>query len=194
MCINYHVLNKITIKNNYFLPCIDNLLDQLNGVKYFNWTDFKLGSRLWWLPCVRHNTIHTFGCKCTLVSCQYKVNLGQPRINLSQRDFWATRGRFMGDQNWAHFGCHKAYGDGKILIVASLTMKIFQSSQAWWLKIFSRQACGDWNAFTTNHATTEKNLITTQLAMNVFGHQATTKSILSPFMWQLKTNSVPTCF
>jgi hypothetical protein len=37
----------------------------------------------------------------------------------------------MGDQNWAHFGCHKAYGNGKILIVASLTMKIFQSLQAW---------------------------------------------------------------
>ncbi len=34
MCIDYHALNKITIKNNYHMPCIDNLLDWLNGGKY----------------------------------------------------------------------------------------------------------------------------------------------------------------
>jgi hypothetical protein len=41
MSIDYHALNKITIKNNYVLPCIDNLLNQLNGAKYFNWIDLK---------------------------------------------------------------------------------------------------------------------------------------------------------
>jgi hypothetical protein len=41
MCINYHALNKITIKNNYLLPYIDNVLNQLNGSKYFNQIDFK---------------------------------------------------------------------------------------------------------------------------------------------------------
>jgi hypothetical protein len=34
---------KITIKNNYHLPCIDDLLDSFNGVKYFSWIDLKLG-------------------------------------------------------------------------------------------------------------------------------------------------------
>jgi hypothetical protein len=43
MCIDYHALNKITIKNNYPLPHTNNLLDQFNGVKYFNIIDFKLG-------------------------------------------------------------------------------------------------------------------------------------------------------
>jgi hypothetical protein len=43
MCINYHVLNKISIKNNYPLPHTNNLLDRFNGVKYFNQIDFKLG-------------------------------------------------------------------------------------------------------------------------------------------------------
>ncbi len=43
MCIDYDALNKITIKNNYLLPHINNLLDQFNGVKYFNRIDFKLG-------------------------------------------------------------------------------------------------------------------------------------------------------
>ncbi len=44
MCIDYHALNKITIKNNYFLPHINNLLDWFNGaLKYFIQIDFKLG-------------------------------------------------------------------------------------------------------------------------------------------------------
>ncbi len=41
MCIDYHALNKITIKNNYFMPYIDDLLDRLNGAKYFNQIDLK---------------------------------------------------------------------------------------------------------------------------------------------------------
>jgi hypothetical protein len=41
MCIDYLALNKITIKNNYFMLHIDDLLDQLNGAKYFNQIDFK---------------------------------------------------------------------------------------------------------------------------------------------------------
>jgi hypothetical protein len=43
MCIDYHALNKIMIKNNYPLPHIDNLLYQFNGAKYFNRIDFKSG-------------------------------------------------------------------------------------------------------------------------------------------------------
>jgi hypothetical protein len=43
MCINYCALNKITIKNNYPLLHIDDLLDWFNGVQYFNQIDLKLG-------------------------------------------------------------------------------------------------------------------------------------------------------
>jgi hypothetical protein len=35
MCINYRSLNKITMKNRYPLPCIDDLLEQLKNVVYF---------------------------------------------------------------------------------------------------------------------------------------------------------------
>ncbi len=42
MCIDYRDLNKITIKNNYPMPYIDNLLDWLDGAKYFNQIDLKL--------------------------------------------------------------------------------------------------------------------------------------------------------
>jgi hypothetical protein len=41
MCIDYLALDKITVKNNYHLPCIDDLLDQFNGAKYFRRIDFK---------------------------------------------------------------------------------------------------------------------------------------------------------
>ncbi|GKB39828.1 putative reverse transcriptase domain-containing protein [Tanacetum coccineum] len=36
MCIDYHELNKLTIKNRYPLPRIDDLFDQLQGARYFS--------------------------------------------------------------------------------------------------------------------------------------------------------------
>jgi hypothetical protein len=38
MCIDYRALNKITIKNNYPLPRVDDLLDRLAGAKVFSRT------------------------------------------------------------------------------------------------------------------------------------------------------------
>jgi len=43
MCIDYRALNKVTIKNNYPLPRIDDLFDRLAGAKYFSRIDLKSG-------------------------------------------------------------------------------------------------------------------------------------------------------
>ena len=43
MCIDYRALNKVTIKNNYPLPQIDDLFDRLAGAKYFSGTNLKPG-------------------------------------------------------------------------------------------------------------------------------------------------------
>ena len=43
MCIDSLELNKITIKNRYLLPRIDDLFDQLQGANYFSKIDLWLG-------------------------------------------------------------------------------------------------------------------------------------------------------
>jgi hypothetical protein len=43
MCVDFCALKKIMVKNCYPLPCIDDLLDQLNNVVYFTKLDLRSG-------------------------------------------------------------------------------------------------------------------------------------------------------
>jgi hypothetical protein len=39
LCVDYHVLNEVTIKNKHLMPMIDDLLDQLRGACVFSSID-----------------------------------------------------------------------------------------------------------------------------------------------------------
>lgn len=43
LCINYRQLKKVTIKNKYPLPCIDDLFDQLKRALVFSKIDLRSG-------------------------------------------------------------------------------------------------------------------------------------------------------
>ena len=43
MCIDYRELNKLTVKNRYPLPRIDDLFDQLQGASWFSKIDLRSG-------------------------------------------------------------------------------------------------------------------------------------------------------
>ena len=43
LCIGYRQLNKMTIKNRYPLPCIDDLFDQLHGATVFSKIYLRFG-------------------------------------------------------------------------------------------------------------------------------------------------------
>ena len=43
LCVDYRQLNKVTIKNRYLLPRIDELMDQLVGACVFSKIDLRSG-------------------------------------------------------------------------------------------------------------------------------------------------------
>ena len=43
LCIDYRKLNKVTVKNKYPLPRIDDLFDQMRGTKVFSKIDLRYG-------------------------------------------------------------------------------------------------------------------------------------------------------
>src|SRR3954468_1195390 len=43
LCVDYRRLNAVTVKNKYLMPCIDDLFDQLRGLRCFLKIDLRTG-------------------------------------------------------------------------------------------------------------------------------------------------------
>ena len=41
LCMDYRQLNRVTIKNRYFLPRIDDLFEQMRGVRVYSKIDLR---------------------------------------------------------------------------------------------------------------------------------------------------------
>ena len=70
MCTNYKALNKVTIKNNYTLPQIDDLFDRLAGAKYFSHIDLK--SRYYQIP-IANEDVEKTACRRRYGSYEFLV-------------------------------------------------------------------------------------------------------------------------
>lgn len=55
LCTDYKMLNKVTIKNRYPLPRIDNLFDQMKGATVFSKFDLRSGYHQ---LCIKDEDIH----------------------------------------------------------------------------------------------------------------------------------------
>ncbi|WVZ89391.1 hypothetical protein U9M48_035806 [Paspalum notatum var. saurae] len=68
MCVDYRALNKVTVKNKYPLPRIDDLFDQLQGACVFSKIDPRSGyHRLKIRPSIfpRQPSLPSMGCLST---------------------------------------------------------------------------------------------------------------------------------
>jgi hypothetical protein len=54
MCVDYRSLNEVTIKNNYPLPRIEDLFDQMKGASVFSKIDLRSGCHQLKNPGVRN--------------------------------------------------------------------------------------------------------------------------------------------
>ena len=70
MCVDYHALNALTIKNKYPLSKIDELFDQLLGACYFIKIDLRLG---YYQVCIKTQDISKITFKIRFGHCEFLV-------------------------------------------------------------------------------------------------------------------------
>ncbi|GJR59256.1 putative reverse transcriptase domain-containing protein [Tanacetum coccineum] len=87
MCIDYQELNKLTVKNRYSLPRIDNLFDQLQGSSVYSKIDLRSGYHQ-----LRNKQEHEENLKLILELLKKKELIAK----FSKCEFWIPKVQFLG--------------------------------------------------------------------------------------------------
>nr|GEW06756.1 hypothetical protein [Tanacetum cinerariifolium]GEY50884.1 hypothetical protein [Tanacetum cinerariifolium] len=127
LCIDYRELNKLTVKNRYPLPRIDDLFDQLQGSQFFSKINLRSGyhqlrvheddipKTVLRTRCGRFElTVMPFG----LTTHQWKEKL---YVKFSKCEFWLRKVQFLGhviNELFSDYDCEIRYHPGKKNVVA----------------------------------------------------------------------------
>ncbi|GJZ40056.1 putative reverse transcriptase domain-containing protein [Tanacetum coccineum] len=98
MCIDYRELNKLTVKNRYHLPRIDDLFDQLQGSRYFSKIDLRSDDILIYSKSKEEHEVHLR----LILELLRKEKL---YAKFSKCEFWLQEVHFLGhvvNQNGIH--------------------------------------------------------------------------------------------
>ncbi|GJT69755.1 putative reverse transcriptase domain-containing protein [Tanacetum coccineum] len=158
MCIDYRELNKLTVKNRYPLPRIDDLLDQLQGLSVYSKIDLRSGYHQLRIkeediPITAFRTRYVFIDDILVYSKDEEEHGKHLKIILellkkerlyskfSKRDFWLYLVQFLGhviDRSGVHFDpakieAIKSYGAvltqrEKVITYASRQLKVHEEN------------------------------------------------------------------
>ncbi|GJS93187.1 putative reverse transcriptase domain-containing protein [Tanacetum coccineum] len=165
MCIDYRVLNKLTVKNRYPLPRIDDLFDQFQGSQFFSKINLRCGyhqlgvheddiPKTAFRTCYGHFefTVMSFGLTNALAMFMDLMNrVCRPLVlellkkeklyaKVSKCEIWLREVQFLGhviNGNGIHVDPSKIEADRTRLRVNAKSQKGLNMRQCRWIELFS---------------------------------------------------------
>ncbi|GJU69698.1 putative reverse transcriptase domain-containing protein [Tanacetum coccineum] len=117
MCIDYRELNKLTVKNHYPLPRIDDLFDQLQGSSVYSKIDLRSGSKDFIIYC----NASIKGLGAVLMQREKVIAYTSRQLKIHEKNYM-THDLERGARRWlellSDYDCEIRYHPGKANVVA----------------------------------------------------------------------------